>query len=71
MIKIIKPGTKEVAKCDNCGCEFSYEEEDVIHMERGRYNDEEWVKGIKHGYKRYVICPQCEKKFVIEQIRAN
>ena len=29
MIKIIKEGTRKIAKCPNCGCEFSYEEEDV------------------------------------------
>ena len=29
MIKIIKEGTRKIAKCANCGCEFSYEEEDV------------------------------------------
>ena len=29
MIKIIKEGTRKIAKCPNCGCEFSYEEEDI------------------------------------------
>ena len=30
MIKIIKEGTRKIAKCPNCGCEFSYEKEDVL-----------------------------------------
>lgn len=31
MIKIIKSGKKEfIATCSNCGCQFSYEVEDVI-----------------------------------------
>ena len=30
MIKIIKEGTRKIAKCPNCGCEFSYEREDVF-----------------------------------------
>ena len=27
MIKIIKEGTRKIAKCQNCGCGFSYERE--------------------------------------------
>ena len=69
MIKIIKEGTRKIAKCEYCGCEFSYEDEDIQHLEAGRYNEWELVKGIKHGYKRYVICPQCKKDFVVEQTR--
>ena len=29
MIKIIKRGTRKTCTCDNCGCVFSYEEEDI------------------------------------------
>lgn len=55
MIKIIKEGTRKVAKCEYCGCEFSYE--DIQH--------------VKHGYMTYVVCPQCKKELVVEQTRAN
>ena len=71
MIKIIKEGTRKVAKCEYCGCEFSYETEDIQHLEAGRNNEYELVSGVKHGYKKYVVCPQCKKELVVEQIRAN
>ena len=29
MIKIIKEGTRKIENCPNCGCEFSYEREDI------------------------------------------
>ena len=48
MIKIIKEGTKKIAKCPNCGCEFSYEEEDVLR-------DTVFTKEI------HVNCPQCNE----------
>ena len=69
MIEIIKRGTKKIAKCNYCGCEFSYEEEDIQHYEHGRYNEYELVEGVKHGYKKYVVCPQCKKEFVVEQTK--
>mgnify|MGYP005612104081 FL=1 len=47
MIKIIKEGTVKIAKCPNCGCEFSYEREDLCM-------DPIWKKWI-------VNCPQCYK----------
>ena len=34
MIKIIKEGTRKIAKCSVCGCEFSYEEEDIEKYEK-------------------------------------
>ena len=48
MIKIIKEGTRKIAKCPNCGCEFSYEEEDVLR-------DPVFTK------ENHVNCPQCIK----------
>ena len=29
MIKIIEPGTRTITKCTECGCKFSYENEDI------------------------------------------
>ena len=53
MVTIIKPGTKKIAKCNKCGCEFSYEDEDKkIHL-----------------HKTYVPCPQCNEEYIIEQTR--
>ena len=70
MIKIIKKGTKQLATCDKCGCIFSYEEEDIKHLENhnGEYS---FVNGTKHGYKKYVICPQCNYEFVVSEARYN
>ena len=54
MIQIIKKGTRKIAKCQNCGCEFSYEREDVLV-------DPIWRE-------KRVNCPQCNKAIkVIEQ----
>lgn len=47
MIKIIKEGTRKIAKCPNCGCEFSYEREDILR-------DPIWVEN-------HVNCPQCNE----------
>ena len=44
MIEIIKQGTKKITKCNYCGCEFSYEEEDLQYM-----------PGIKHCILRATI----------------
>lgn len=51
MIKIIKEGTRKITKCPNCGCEFSYEEEDVL---RDHFRVE-----------NHVNCPQCNKAVTV------
>ena len=56
MIKIIKEGTRKIEKCPNCGCEFSYEEED-LHIDP---ISKEWIG------KTWVVCPQCGKEIVFE-----
>ena len=57
--RIIKRGTKEVITCDNCGCLFSYEKEDLINVDTDNYK----------GFKEYTICPQCECEVLIRQTR--
>ena len=52
MIKIIKEGTRKIAKCPNCGCEFSYEEEDINDM----------INLMRYlSVTLYIHCPQCSK----------
>jgi hypothetical protein len=54
MIKVIKHGQKEFnCACPRCGCEFTYEYED-IHTEA--------IKGITYSYSStsYVVCPDCK-----------
>ena len=62
MIKIIKEGTRKIAKCPNCGCEFSYEEED-IEKDGILANNSVFIG------KTCVVCPQCDKEIVLERSR--
>lgn len=54
MIKIIERGTIKKLKCDNCGCLFSYENEDITTEK-----DEDWIHGFD---SKYIVCPQCKTK---------
>lgn len=56
MIQIIKPGTKKITKCESCGCQFSYEEEDVKTV-------------LTSTSMQWVVCPQCEKKVMLVTVR--
>ena len=62
MIKIIKEGTKKIAKCPNCGCEFSYEREDVE-------KDGTLLNNSVFLGKTWVVCPQCGKEIVLSTTR--
>lgn len=50
MINIIEHGTIERKRCENCGCLFSYEKEDIKHC--NFIND-----FVNYDY---IICPQCK-----------
>ena len=61
MIKIIEPGTRTITECAECGCKFSFNEEDI--------------KGYKlyAGYplavrEPYIECPQCGKEIVLKSM---
>ena len=56
MIKIIKEGTIKIAKCPNCGCEFSYEEEDINMVPHAGYLS-----------VNYIHCPQCNNDIVLKE----
>ena len=68
MIKIIKEGTKKKCTCDECGCLFSYDIEDICHRENYR-NEDCYVNGAKEGHKKLIICPQCKCEIVLEATR--
>lgn len=50
MIQIIKKGTRTKATCEECGCVFSYEEEDIESRKHSFYGAPE----------TFIRCPQCE-----------
>lgn len=54
MIRIIEYGAIKKKRCDNCGCLFSYEKEDI---KRGTIFCFEVFADCE-----YVICPQCKEK---------
>ena len=68
MKKIIKEGTRRKITCEECGCLFSFEDEDTYHTELYR-NECERVTEMKAGYKTFVTCPQCESEIVLEQTK--
>ena len=62
MIEIIKRGTKKTCTCNECGCYFSYEDEDVETV----YTTSN-VFGVKTNLaKNAVKCPQCDTEIVVK-----
>ena len=62
MIKIIERGTKTIGECENCGCKFSYENED-IKVSGPHSMDQLQTR------KSYIECPQCHKSVTLETTR--
>ena len=60
MIKIIEPGTRRITECAECGCKFSYENEDIEVS--GLYSWDEL-----QTRDSYIVCPQCGKGIVLRQ----
>ena len=62
MKKIIKPGTRKTIECNDCGCVFTYEAEDI-----------ESETSIEDAFNKssrcFVVCPQCSNYIVIAAIR--
>lgn len=55
MVTIIEKGTKHKQKCENCGCLFSYEDEDIdVHYT--------WLVPTKECIK----CPQCGNDILLK-----
>ena len=69
MIKIIKPGTRRKAECNECGCVFSYEEEDLTKL--GVINTKDKMNPIFSGTECLIKCPQCGYKWTIEESKAK
>ena len=62
MIKIIEPGTRRITECAECGCKFSYENEDIE-------NDGLLVNNLVLIGIIWVVCPQCGKEIVLTTTR--
>ena len=62
MIKIIEPGTRRIIKCAECGCKFSYENEDI--KVRGPHSMDQL-----QTRKYYIVCPQCHKSITLTATR--
>lgn len=61
MIKIIKKGTKQIRTCEECGCKFSFEEEDIEERKVNITRDSEVV------VNKIIFCPQCRKSITIDE----
>lgn len=64
MIKILKHGHIMKIECKNCGALLSYEYEDI---KEDKYNKLA-LDGMS-GWKRYIICPQCNAEIITEASR--
>ena len=62
MIKIIEPGTRTITGCAECGCKFSYENDDIE-------TDGLLVNNSVFLGKTWVVCPQCGKEIVLTTTR--
>lgn len=61
MIKIIEKGTRHKIRCKDCGCLFSFDDEDMnIRTGFGICG----MEVCKKDY-RIIICPQCENEIVL------
>ena len=62
MIKIIEKGTKHKIRCKDCGCLFSFDEEDV-NICTGIT-----ICGMEIYKKPYgiIVCPQCENGIMLD-----
>lgn len=62
MIEIIKVGTKNRVECANCGALLSYTKDDIKEREE--------FLGQRDSYiQKYIICPQCNNKIVLNSQR--
>lgn len=60
MIEIIKKGTKKKCTCKECGCIFTYEDED-IQIEESKYHG--------GGDSKYIDCPQCNNRIYLNAFK--
>ena len=75
MVKIIergtrrKRGTRRIQICDNCGCKFSFEAEDIVTKTDEGYGSRLYREYGSRLYREYVTCPQCNNEVVLVSLR--
>ena len=65
MIKIIKEGTRKTQQCENCGCLFSYDSEDI------EYEASCHLTQPIGGHREYIKCPQCHEQIILEEVKRD
>lgn len=60
MIIVLKRGNRYKVNCPDCGCEFSYEKEDVEVKQLGM-----------NEYERTVNCPECGRSIISPYMMRN
>ena len=63
MIKVLKPGTLKTVSCENCGALLQYSGEDIIKEDKPNL-----PISLTYVHK-YIYCPQCKKKVILEATR--
>lgn len=67
MATIIKKGkypTKNILKCNECGCEFMYYDSETTY-ETTTQDEESFLGGF--GSYRWINCPQCNNKIIFDE----
>lgn len=64
MIKILKPGFLETTECKECGALLRYDTREDV-------KSESWVELDLLYHRKYIICPQCGRKNVVELINGE
>lgn len=62
MSKVVELGSRTIYDCENCGCRFSYEKEDI--KVSGLYSMDQL-----QTRKSYIECPQCHKSITLTATR--
>lgn len=62
MIEILKEGTKRQIECDECGALLRYQQEDIK-------NEDKYISPVSSYNRKYIICPQCHNKIILEAQR--
>ena len=65
MIKIIEYGTITETRCNNCGCRFAYEREDIQYDSIQKVTTA--IEQFDEMKNPRVICPQCKAIVKVKQ----